>query len=130
MKVFIDTSALYALLDEDDANHTRAARAFGELRGAELTTHAYIVVETLALVARRLGWPAVIQLLDGLLGVVAVVAVEQRTHDDALAAFRQAGSSKVSFVDRTSFAFLRANRIDDVFAFDADFETAGFQLVG
>lgn len=55
MRVFVDTSALYALLDEDDANHARAAKAFAELQGSELTTHAYVLVETLALVSRRLG---------------------------------------------------------------------------
>ena len=130
MRVFVDTSALYALLDEDDANHARAAKSFADLQGSELTTHAYVLVETLALVSRRLGWAAAIGLLDGLMAVVTVVPVDAGTHESALAAFRDGESIQVSFVDRTSFAFMRASRIDDAFAFDAHFASAGFQLVG
>ena len=130
MKVFVDTSALYALLDEDDANHAQAARAFTDLQGQELTAHAYILVETLALVSKRLGWEAVVRLLDGLIGVVAIVPVDGNIQDDALVAYRNGDSGRISFVDRTSFAFMRANRIADAFAFDAHFETAGFQLIG
>ncbi len=129
MRVFVDTSALYALLDEDDANHGRAAKAFAELRESELTTHAYVLVETLALVSRRLGWEAARRLLDGLLAVVTVVPVDPGTHDSALAAFRDAGSSQISFVDRTSFAFMRSNRLPAAFAFDSHFVSAGFELV-
>ena len=130
MRVFVDTSALYALLDEDDVNHVGAARAFAGLAGSELTTHAYVLVETLALVSRRLGREAVVRLLDGLLSVVDIVPVDANLHNDALAAYREAGSGQVSFVDRTSFAFMRANRIAGAFAFDADFELAGFEPVG
>jgi predicted nucleic acid-binding protein len=130
VKVLVDTSALYALLDEDDANHARAAAAFSRLQGSELTAHAYVLVETLALVSRRLGWDAVARLVDGLLAVVEVVPVDASVHDAALAAYREASSGQVSFVDRTSFAFMRANRIGQAFAFDVHFESAGFELVG
>lgn len=128
MRVFVDTSALYALLDEGDINHAQAAEAFAGLRGSELTTHAYVLVETLALVSRRLGGTAVERLLDAFLPVVSVVAVDSSLHATALAAYREAASSRISFVDRTSFAFMRANRLQVAFAFDADFSAAGFEL--
>ena len=32
MRIFIDTSALYALLDGDDNNHAKAKKAWGEIR--------------------------------------------------------------------------------------------------
>ena len=35
MTAFADTSALYALLDRDDANHPRAAAVFDDLVDAE-----------------------------------------------------------------------------------------------
>ena len=38
MSVFVDTSAVYALLDADDANHVAARQALEGLRDAELTT--------------------------------------------------------------------------------------------
>ena len=130
MRVFVDTSALYALLDEDDANHETAVRLFGSLQGSELSTHSYVVVEALALVSRRLGWQAVVSLLDGLLSVIEVVPVDAAVQSDSLAAYRAAGSAGVSFVDRTSFAFMRANRLSDAFAFDSHFDSAGFDRVG
>jgi uncharacterized protein len=130
VRVFVDTSALYALLDEDDANHDRAARTLATLEGSELTTHGYVLCETLALVSKRLGWEAVVRLLDGLLSVVEIVPVDASVQRDALTAYHDAGSGRVSFVDRTSFAFMRAGRIADAFAFDANFESAGFDLIG
>ena len=128
MRAFVDTSALYALLDESDANHAAAAEVFAGLKGSELVTHTYVLVETLALVSRRLGRAAVEQLLDAILPVVSVAAVDASLHAISLAAYRDATSSRISFVDRTSFAFMRANRVDVAFAFDADFSQAGFDL--
>lgn len=128
MRVFVDSSALYALLDEGDSNHAAAAETLAGLQGSELITHAYVLVETLALVSRRLGRAAVERLLDSLLPVVAVAAVDASLHASALASYREAAASRISFVDRTSFAFMRANRLDVAFAFDADFVEGGFDL--
>jgi predicted nucleic acid-binding protein len=130
VKVFVDTSAMYALLDEDDLNHGRAARAFAGVQGAELVTHSYVLVESLALVSKRLGWQAVTQLLDGLLAVVNVMPIDGMVEGEALHAYRDAASADISFVDRTSFEFMRANRIADAFAFDAHFAAAGFEPIG
>jgi predicted nucleic acid-binding protein len=129
MRAFVDTSALYALLDESDANHAAAAEAFSGLRGSELSTHSYVLVETLALVSRRLGRAAVERFLDGLLPVITVAVVDPSLHAEALADDREANSIHVSFVDRTSFAFMRTSRLDVAFAFDAHFSQAGFDLV-
>lgn len=130
MRVFVDTSALYSLLDEDEASHAVAVANFAGLRNAELVTHAYVLIETVALVSRRLGWSAVTRLLDGLMSVVAVSPVDAVTHAAAIADYRSAGSTSVSLVDQTSFAFMRGHRITDAFAFDSDFVNAGFDLVG
>ena len=129
MSVFVDTSALYALLDEADANHPAAADAFRRLRGSELVTHAYVVVETLALIGRRLGWDATQGFIDYLLPVIEVRPVDDALHRAALMAYRESGSSQVSFVDRVSFAFMRASRLRMAFAFDDDFTAQRFEVV-
>ena len=126
MTAFVDTSALYALLDEDDANHSRAGAILSRLRGRDLVTHSYVVVEAVALVSRRLGWAAVEHLIDGILPVVRVMMVDEPTHATALRAFRGAGSGRVSLVDQASFAVMRAEGISQAFAFDSDFATEGF----
>jgi len=127
--VFVDTSALYALVDGKDPRHGDAIARLGRLKEDELVTHAYIVVESLALVGRRLPWDASLQLLDTLLPLMESRSVDQEIHRAALAAYREAGSAHVSFVDRASFAFMRAHAIGHVFAFDTDFAREGFEVV-
>lgn len=57
MDVFVDTLAWYALLNRRDDFHGAAAHIFRRLRdeAARMVTTNYVVVETTALVAARLG---------------------------------------------------------------------------
>ncbi len=57
MTVFVDTSAFYAVLDRDDANHSAARETWERLlRGAAvLLTSNYVLLETSTLVQHRLG---------------------------------------------------------------------------
>lgn len=129
MTVFVDTSALYALLDEDDARHAEASDALRRLVRVELLTHAFVVVETTALVGRRLPWGASERLMEGLLPVIDVEAVDPELYASAMATYRGAGSAQVSFVDRTSFAFMQSRGIRRAFAYDDDFARQGFELI-
>ena len=52
--------------------------------------------------------------------------VDEATHAAALRAFRVSRSVGVSLVDQASFAVMRAEGIDQEFAFDQDFATEGF----
>ena len=125
MTVFVDTSALFALLDADDEQHHEAATVFGELAGSvDLVTHNYVHVETIALTARRLGPKATRALLDDLLPSVRTVWVDEGLHAAALAAYREGSSA--SLVDHVSFELMREAGIAVAFAFDADFAARGF----
>ncbi len=129
MTVLIDTSALYALLARDDANHAAAAHAFPQLREkGPLLTHNYVVVETAALVQHRLGMNAVRALID-LLAPVELVWVDEEIHRAALAALLAATRRRVSLVDRVSFEVMRDRGIGQVFTFDPDFTEEGFVAV-
>lgn len=126
---FVDTSALYALLDRDDDEHARATEAFATHRDQQLVTHNYVVVETTALAQARLGMTPTREFLDGLLAVVAVQWVTPQLHANAAAALLASGSRQVSLVDRVSFAFMRDRHLDRAFAFDRHFRREGFALV-
>jgi predicted nucleic acid-binding protein len=128
--VFVDTSALYALADEDDERHQPARATFGGLGSDRewLITHSYVLVETLALVDARLGHPAARQMADGIFPVIEVMWVDRQLHTSALRAFL-ASSRRASFVDWVSFTLLRERGLTRVFAYDRDFTAQGFQLV-
>ena len=126
MRVFVDTSALYAILDEDDLNHDVAAATFQNLvRHVELVTHNYVHLEAEELVRRRLGQAAAATLVERLLPSMTTVWIDERLHAAALEAWRASGR-RVSLVDQASFVVMRNLSIERAFAFDRDFDAAGF----
>lgn len=129
MSILVDTSALYAALDADDPNHARAAQSFRSLTVDELVTHNYVVVESVALVQRRLGATAVRDLIDGILRPLRLIWIDQQLHRAAETALLAAASRSVSLVDRVSFELMRREGIRRAVAFDRDFNDAGFETV-
>jgi predicted nucleic acid-binding protein len=127
--VFVDTSAIYALLDSDDENHVPAASTFAGLDQEPLLAHNYVVVESAALVQRRLGTTVVRSLFDDLLPVLELAWVDEHIHRAATAALIASESPSVSLVDWTSFEVMRRQGINRAFAFDDDFEKQGFEIV-
>jgi predicted nucleic acid-binding protein len=84
------------------------------------------VVETLAVARRRFGPEVTALLIDRVLPALDVVPVDADLHAVSMAAFRDSVESSVSLVDRTSFAFMRREGIEEAIALDIDFRTAGF----
>ncbi len=132
MTTFVDTSALYSLLDEDDLNHA-AAREWltgpGRDAGEILVSHNYVVVETAALVRRRLGSDATRVLFQGLLPAVSIFYVDEHLHRLAVASYLAASRLRPSLVDWVSFEMMRNSRVERAFAFDRDFSNEGFSTV-
>ena len=131
--VFVDTSALYALVDGNDDCHAAAASVWHRLlAGVEEgtavgVTHYGVVVESTALVQRRLGTAATVKLHD-LLAALSIEWVDESLHTRAVAAMLAARHRRVSLVDWTSFESMRARGIDYALAFDSDFDDRGFRL--
>lgn len=130
MSVFVDTSALYAVLDREDENHAAAGETFAALLDREsLLTHSYVVVETTALVQRRLGLEAARALTDEVLPALELVFVDESLHRAAAAALLASGARDVSLVDWTSFELMRRLGVAEAFAFDDDFARQGFTFL-
>lgn len=89
-------------------------------------THSYVLVETIALVQHRLGLAAVRALVDVVGPLLTVVWVTAPLHEEALAATLAANARHLSLVDQVSFLVARRRGCDAVWAFDDDFERAGF----
>lgn len=129
MSVFLDTSALYAFLDDRDADHQAAVAAFASLRDERRVVHNYVIVETEAIVRARLGVVASSRFHAELVPVLDIEWVTADLHDVALAALRTAGRRELSLVDCVSFEVMRRRGIEAAFAFDDDFVTAGFRVI-
>jgi predicted nucleic acid-binding protein len=128
----VDTSALLALLDADEARHKDARLIWTRLLGGDVpvVTTNYVLVETYALAQRRLGSAAVRVLTDDLLPVVDVEWIGRELHERAVSALIVASRRELSLVAAVSFEAMRQRGIDHAFAFDRHFEEAGFSLVG
>lgn len=131
MIVFVDTSALYALLDKDDQNHVSAAQAWETLvaREASLVCTNYVLVETFALVQHRLGIAAVRTLEENIIPMLDVRWMAESDHQAGLAALLTAGSRRLSLVDCVSFEAMRTTGLQVAFAFDRHFAEQGFILL-
>ena len=128
--VFVDTSAFYAVLDRDDANHARARAAWERLlRGETLLTHNYVLVETAALLQYRLGLPAWRAFSTEILPLLQVEWVTEARHRAALEAVLAASRRKLSLVDCVSFQAMRDCGLNRAFCFDAHFHEQGFKVV-
>lgn len=128
--VFVDTSAVLALLVSNDRNHARAARAFRRLQEAEaqLLTTSYVLVETYALLRRRVGIASVRRVRDELEPLLDVVWVGPEEH--RLGLERLEGAPRgLSLVDAVSLTVMQQHGIHRAFAYDRDFAKSGVELV-
>lgn len=131
--VFVDTSALYAILDGDDANHDTAASTWDALLDdttLALRSSSYVLVEITALVQRRLGVEAVRSLDADVLPVLDLRWVDDALHRSAMSALLAQGHRGVSLVDWVSFIVMREEGLTTAFAYDDDFTSQGFRLTG
>ena len=128
-EVFVDTSALYALVVIDDARHRDALAVLERLRteSAQLVTTSFVLQETIALIQARIGLPAVRALADRLLGGVRVVWIGPDVFGSAMTALLAAQRRTISLTDWTSFEVMRQSRIQRAFVFDDDFFQQGFR---
>lgn len=131
MSVFIDTSALYAVLDRDDAFHVVARATWASLLGDDdsLFTSNYVWVECCALVQNRLGIEALRTLADDVLPVITLQWITEADHRAAMAAVLAAGRRDLSLVDCSSFEVMRRLTLRKAFAFDRHFNEQGFEVI-
>ena len=128
-RVFVDTSALMALLDADDPRHPGVRSVFEGLAADELLTHGYVVAESLAVVRRRLGVAGVTTLLDDVLPAIELLPVDVELHLSAQRRYRASLPTGVSFVDHVSLALMDREGIRTALVLDADFDRRDIEII-
>ncbi len=129
--VFVDTSALYALLVERDGNHPAACSAGLSLRDedARLVTSSFVVLETVSLLQARIGVGAVRTFYRDVLPSLHVVWVGEELLNRAMPALLASSQRGISLTDWSSFTLMRERGIGRAFAYDDDFSRQGFELI-
>jgi predicted nucleic acid-binding protein len=131
MRIFLDTSACYAILDRDDAHHEEAGKTWRRILDKEevLITTNYVLVECFALLQNRFGLKAVRDFQENLLPLVRIHMVTVETHRAGVSALLAASRKYLSLVDCVSFEVMRTLGLRNVFAFDSHFKEQGFQTL-
>lgn len=128
-RAFVDTSAIFALLDRSDANHAAARDELQRLkhrRASPFLTN-FIVAETHALALSRLGPEVARRWLLG--NVWAVERVTEEDESRAVTILSRYVDKTFSYTDATSFAVMERLGVKTAFAFDPHFRQYGFQTV-
>ena len=129
-RVFVDSGAWFAAQVVDDADHEEAASALRGLIALPivLVTTNHVVGETYTLLRVTRGYDACRRFLESLDQTRRLerIFVSQDLERRAFAILDRYRDHDFSFVDATTFAFMRSERIRHAFAFDSHFPAAGF----
>ncbi len=130
--ILLDTSAIVAIADVRDEFHERAIRTMERLSSddAPLLTHSYVVLETAAVMQRKIGMQPALDFLTEIEDIATIHWVNQEDHERAVHRFGQRHRRNLSLVDCMSFVVMERYDCTTAFAYDSDFESEGFQLIG
>lgn len=135
MKIFVDTSALIAYYNADDAHHGEASDAMTKIREGEIPLTRfyitdYIFDETMTFMecvlrSHRLAVDVGKALLSS--PFTTMLRVDEELFQDAWARFSE--TENVSFTDCTSFSAMERHGITHAFTFNNHFREAGFRTI-
>ena len=128
--IFVDTSAWYALLDKNDANHYAAVKFYDSLVHP-LVTSNYIADEVITLARIRLGYKVAVEIgqklwAESIANLIRVMPEDEKKAWEIFVKYRD---KAFSFTDCTSFALMERVGITEVFAFDEHFKQYGNFIV-
>ncbi len=130
-KIFVDTSAFYALLDRSDQHHKEASALWPDLlnRTILLVTTNYVVSETLRLLQNKIGFEAARLCYKDILDVINLLWVDEGSHQRAYELWLNLGHSRISFIDCVSFITMYQHQIKKAFCFNSYFIKQGFETL-
>jgi predicted nucleic acid-binding protein len=126
----VDTGAWFAIQAADDAHHEAAREVLPAVLDASrsLVTSNLVVGETYTLLRLTRGYREARRFLDkvSVSGKLERLCITEPLERHAYEILHRYADHPFSFVDATSFALMRQQRIQHAFAFDSHFRTAGF----
>ena len=130
MRIFADTSGLFALLVKNDYMHVRAQLNFAYFaqHRAELLTSSFVLVETAALLQRRVGLAAVHDFQSKIIPLLEIIWANGDWYTRAIQRLYAHNDRNKSLVDCLSFEIMESREITHAFSFDKHFPENGFTI--
>ncbi|HQU35553.1 MAG TPA: PIN domain-containing protein [Anaerolineales bacterium] len=130
-KIFVDTSAFFALVNRSDENYKQALLAWKEMikRSATLITNNYVVVECFSLLQSRLGIDAAREFRTKILPLLQIEWIGAQEHSAIVNFVLSANRRQLSLVDCSCFETMRRMNIEKAFTFDSHFREQGFEII-
>jgi predicted nucleic acid-binding protein len=130
---FVDTSALYAIIDRKDSHHLMMSGLVRQLLQSRrrLITTDYIVCEAINLANARPGNQVGERILD-LIDRSSALRVEwvgSARCEATKSFYRRHSDHRYSFTDCTSFVIMRELKLSQVLTTDEHFREAGFEVL-
>jgi len=110
--------------------HVRARENFDYFAGqsVQLVTSSFVLVETIALLQRRIGLAPVHDFNAKILPLLEVIWANDKWYTRAMQRLFAQNNRDVSLVDCLSFEIMDSLEIECAFAFDRHFEENGFTI--
>lgn len=130
-RLLIDTSALYALNDGDDRNHSAAVHFWEARPDAVFVMSSHVFGEFLTLARKRLGGEASAAIGEGIRRSprFEVVHLAEEDEEAVWETFRRYTDKDWSWFDCTLYHLARKLGIWQVFAFDEHFRQMGLEML-
>ena len=130
--VFVDTSALYAIVDRNEHRHAEVSADLEALMRSSvplLTTDA-VLTEFHGLALGRLGPATALDALDRVLASprISVIATGPGDIRSAVELLRDRPERRLSLVDALSFGVMRELKLESALTLDGDFAAEGFTM--
>lgn len=131
MVIFVDTSALLALIDINDQFYSQAMSTWQKLLDSNdsLVTNNYVLVESISLAQRRIGMDAVQILQSEIAPFMDVEWFDADLHQSAMQRVLATNRRSLSLVDCSSFETMSRLELKTVFTFDEHFRGQGFEVI-
>jgi predicted nucleic acid-binding protein len=130
-KIYIDTSAFYALIDRSDTCHKAAKALWPSLlkNRINLVTSSYVVSETMTILQKRLGQEAACLWHKAVLGVVDIQWVDRSLHTLGYELWQSLGRLGFSLIDCVGHILMNQHQVTRAFCFKAHYAHQGIVLV-
>ena len=131
MQVFVDNSGIFALLVKNDSMHTQARKNFTYFaqQKAQLFTSSFVLVETISLLQRRVGFESVRDFNIKILPLIEIIWTDKEWYARAIHRLLLQGQKDISLVDCLSFEIMDSYDISSAFTFDRHFQEMGFTII-